>query len=275
MTSIPDMASLKERWSLPIKKRALNLGLYGQSDYSHFIVLGRSRVGSNLLRGLLNAHPHIVAFGEIFRDTTSLDWDHTGYFQSNGVRTLVQRDPARFLDAKLFGRYPRSVQAVGFKLFYYHAREGGQASPWPYLLERPDVKVLHLKRRNVLQTHLSRKRAALTDRWVETSGQPRGAEAVHLDYEECLKDFEQTRAWEDEYDRCFSAHPLLKVEYERLADDYRTEIAKVQEFLGVTPQPVTPSTFQQARQPLSTSIANYRELKERFSGTPWQEFFTE
>jgi hypothetical protein len=37
---------------------------------------------------------------------------------------------------------------------------------------------------------------------------------------------------------------------------------------------VNPSTFAQARQPLSKAIANYAELKERFSGTIWEEFFT-
>jgi LPS sulfotransferase NodH len=257
-----------------MKKRALDLGL-GHSAYTRFVVLGRSRVGSNLLRGLLNAHPEVVAFGEVLRDASSLDWDHTGYFQSDGVRVLLQRDPVKFLDASVLGRYPRSVRAVGFKLFYYHARQGAQAAVWPYLRDRRELRIIHLKRRNLLQTHLSRKRAVLTDRWVNTSGQPEQPVIVSVDYDECLKDFQQTRAWEDDCDREFAGHSLLQVSYEHLADDYSAEARRIQEFLGVPTRRVSPSTFQQTRQPLSATIANYGELKERFTGTAWQEFFTE
>jgi LPS sulfotransferase NodH len=262
-------------WSVRLKKQALDLGLYGHSDYAGFIVLGRSRVGSNLLRGLLNAHSQVTTFGEIFRDENCLDWDHTGYFQSQAMRSLVQRDPVKFLDAKVLGRYPRFIRAVGFKLFYYHARDGAAASVWPYLQQRRDLKIIHLKRKNLLQTHLSRKRAGLTDRWVNTSGGKDGPVVVRLDYEECLSDFVQTRAWEEESSRYFDGHSKLDVEYERIAGDYQGEAQAIQEFLGVPPQPVSPSTFQQTRQPLSSVIANYAELKQRFSGSVWEEFFTE
>jgi LPS sulfotransferase NodH len=263
-------------WSIRLKRQALDLGLYGQSDYTPFVIVGRSRVGSNLLRTLLNAHPQIATYGEIFRDSSCFDWDHLGYFQSRTMRSLIRRDPVRFVDAKVLGRYPSLYRAVGFKLFYYHAREGAAASVWPYLRNRLPLKVIHLKRRNLLQTHLSRKRAALSDRWVNTSGR-RGASgqphAIHLDYHECLDDFVQTRTWEEECDRDFAAHPKLEVVYERLAGNHRAEGRTIQEFLGVPVRPIDPTTFQQTREPLATMIANYDELKEKFGGTVWQEFF--
>ena len=61
------MGILRSVWPPRVRKQALDLGLYGHTDYARFIVLGRSRVGSNLLRGLLNAHPAIEAYGEIER----------------------------------------------------------------------------------------------------------------------------------------------------------------------------------------------------------------
>ncbi len=253
----------------------MDLGLHGQATYTPFVVVGRSRVGSNLLRGLLNAHPQIATFGEVFRSMDSLDWDHVGYFQSRETKILIEQDPVRFLDRRVFGRYPRATRAVGFKLFYYHARTGAAASIWPYLRERRDLKVVHLKRRNLLRTHLSRKRAALTDQWVKTTGQPDGSVVVTLDFDECLKDFAQTRTWELECDEYFAAHTRREVTYEALAGDYGTEIQSLHEFLGVPFQPAKPSTFKQAKQPLSAMIANYPELKERFTGTGWAEFFTE
>jgi LPS sulfotransferase NodH len=267
--------ALVQRWSLPVRKRVLDLGLFGHSGYAPFVVLGRSRVGSNLLRSLLNAHPQIVAFGEVFRDAKTLDWDHVGYFQTGAASAMVAHDPVRFVDAHLLGRYPRDVRAVGFKLFYYHAREGPQAGVWPWLLQRRDIRVIHLKRTNLLQTHVSRKRAALTGKWVNTSGEPDKAVTLRLDYDEVLADFEQTRAWESECDRAFASHSLLQIEYEQLASDFRAEARRLERFLGVEPHVVHPSTFQQSTQRLAATVANYHELKARFAGTPWIAFFTE
>lgn len=269
------MRTLTRGWSLPIRKRALDFGLFGHSRYTPFIVLGRSRVGSNLLRGLLNTHPQIVAFGEVFRDITNLDWDHIGYFQTRSVTELAQRDPARFLETRLLGRYPTSVRAVGFKLFYYHARDGAQAGVWPWLLQRRDIRVIHLKRDNLLATHVSRKRAALTGRWVKTSAEEDRPLTLSLDYHEVLSDFEQTRAWETEADRAFSSHPVLQVRYEDLAADFHSAVLRLESFLGVETRHVQPSTLRQTTRPLSEMVSNYQELKARFAGTPWISLFTE
>jgi LPS sulfotransferase NodH len=260
--------------SLPLRKRLLDLGL-GHSQYLPFVVLGRSRVGSNLLRGLLNAHPQVVAFGEVFRNASELDWDHIGYFQTSSTRALAEHDPVKFLESRLLSRYPRTVRAVGFKLFYYHARDGAQAAVWPWLIERRDIPVIHLKRGNLLQTHVSRKRAAVTGKWVNTSGQPDQAVTLRLDYDEVLADFEQTRAWETECDRAFSGHRLLQVQYEQLSSDLPSEVGRLETFLGVESHLVHPATFRQASQPLSETVSNYQELKARFAGTPWTAFFTE
>ena len=48
---------------------------------------------------------------------------------------------------------------------------------------------------------------------------------------------------------------------------------RVQDFLGVQYETVKPSTYKQSHQSLSDSISNYWGLKERFTGTPWEEFF--
>jgi LPS sulfotransferase NodH len=263
------------RLSPALRKRVFDAGFGGQATYAPFVVVGRSRVGSNLLRGLLNAHPAVVSFGEVFRDVASFDWDHTGYFQSGAMRALLARDPAGFVDGKVFGRYPRWVRAVGFKLFYYHARQAGFARVWDYVESRRDLRIIHVKRRNILQTHLSRRRAALSDRWVDTSGKPGLEPPVTLDYEEVRRDFEQTRAWEETADRAFARHPLLPVHYEQLAADRAGEVARLQEFLGLAPHPAEPATFRQATRPLSAAIANYDELKDRFRGTPWAAFFAD
>ncbi len=251
---------------LPVEIPILN----GHRNYTPFIVLGRSRVGSNFLRGLLNAHSQITAFGEIFRDVTDTDWDHMGYFQSPQTVIALQNEPAAFLQKKLFNRFPRYIKAVGFKIFYYHAPNTGV---WEYLQTDTRIHVIHLKRRNILKTHLSRKKAAATDLWVKTSQQQERQTKFTLDYDECLRDFVRTRTWEKEFDVFFRSHPMLEIFYEDLAANRAGEMRRVEQFLNVDFEEVQPSTRKQSKAKLSATIINYDALKAQFAGSEWESFF--
>jgi LPS sulfotransferase NodH len=255
---------------------ALDLGLVaGHEDYTRFIILGRSRTGSNLLRGLLNSHPGAVVFGELFQSRESIGWGFADYRQTGRQVALFQRNPVAFVQSEIFRKFPTQVAAVGFKLFYYHAQDDDWRTLWTYLSDDKALHVIHIKRANLLRTHLSRKRAAVTDRWVNVDGRAERYAPISLDYAECLADFVQTRAWESEYDELFAAHPRLTVWYEALSADTDAEVQRIQTHLRLPIEAVIPETYRQANQPLSASIANFQELKQRFSGTEWEAFFEE
>jgi LPS sulfotransferase NodH len=184
-----------------------------------------------------------------------------------------RRDPEGFLEDYVFGSRPRHIRAVGFKLFYYHARSEPWSRVWPYLQEMPGLHVIHIKRRNMLRTHLSRVRAEQTDRWVNTSGDAEAPPRVELDYAACRRDFEQTRAQETEADAFFAGRQTLEVFYEDLVARPEIQADRLQAFLGLPIQVLTPQTHQQARQPLAAAIANYEMLRQQFAGSPWQDFF--
>jgi LPS sulfotransferase NodH len=267
---------LKDRWSPRLYNWALDIGLIpGQKDYARFIILTRSRSGSNLLRGLLNAHSQVVAFSEMFKDPNTIGWDIPGYPKSGRALELFRKDTRRFIDRYVFKKYPRHIKAVGFKLFYYHAI-GTELEPvWDYVKENRDIHVLHLKRQNILKTHLSKTKAQMTDNWINLTGEHEVVPPVELDYAELQQDFIQTRTWEEEADRIFSDHPIIEIFYEQLARDYAGEMDRIASFLELDPEPVAPQTHKQASKPLSVAIANYAELKERFKGSPWETFFNE
>lgn len=259
-----------------LRNVALDAGLMaGHTDYVKFIILGRSRVGSNFLRGLLNSHSQVTVFGELFQNKEEIGWALPGYYPSKRTLRLFREAPVDFLQQKVFKNFPERVGAVGFKIFYYHAQDEEWKPVWDCLQAMPDLKVIHIKRRNILKTHLSRQRAIKTDRWVNTNGRREPQRSVSLDYRECLDDFIRTRAWEEAYDAYFAGNDTLEVMYEDLAADYQRETRRVQEFLGVSVEAVQPETYKQSRQPLSDAIANYCELKERFQQTPWSLFFEE
>lgn len=259
-----------------LRNVALRRGLLGgQSDYHRFLILGRSRVGSNFLRGLLNSHRQVRVFGELFQNPQQIGWALPGYPSTAGVLRTFREAPEQFLSRYVFHPFPEQIGAVGFKIFYYHADSPQWRPLWRYLADQREIRVIHIKRSNILQTHLSRTRALRSKRWVNTDGTREKQSPIHLDYEECLADFVQTRAWERKYDAIFHEHQKIDVGYEELARGYSTQMERIQQFLGVTPQALSPQTFKQSTQPLAEAIANYHELKERFAGSAWESFFTE
>lgn len=254
----------------------MNIGIKrSHRDYVRFVLLGRSRTGSNFVRGLLNSHPQIIAYGEVFKTNERVEWGLDEYPGTAGELEMLQRDPTAFLEQALFRGYPNEIAAVGFKLFYYHARENGLEALWPYLEAHNEIRVLHVKRRNMLRTHLSRARAVQTDRWANVSGEREAEQPITLDFNACLDDFTQTSQWEADYDRFFSAHPKYDVIYEDLLADFNQQATRIQDFLGVKRMKLEPDTYKQSQKPLSQAIANYQELKEKFAGTRWEKFFDE
>lgn len=258
------------------KKMALDLGLVkGHKDYTKFIILGRSRTGSNFLRGLINNNPQVISVGEIFRNEDQIDWDHSQYETNSSVLEMYQKDPVNFLEKNLFRKYPMDIKAVGFKIFYYHAEKSPFHKIWDYLENQKEIHILHIKRKNLLQTHISRIKANANNSWVNTNGEKEKQVAINVDPVACLKDFEQTRRWEHHAEELFQNHPKLDIFYEDLSNDYQPVLKTVQEFLNLDYFPVQPQTFKQSVLSLSQSISNYEEIKNYFKNSPYQEFFNE
>jgi len=245
----------------------------GQTDYVRFVIVASARTGSTLVTRSLNHHGAAVTYGEIMRHP---DLFPARFPELGNSAELFHTDPVRFLEERIYRKYPDAVQAVGFKIFYSHAPRDtawGQAV-WDYLVGQPALRVIHLRRRNLLAAHVSRKKAAAADEWIKYSGASQSA-GVTLDFEETRARFEQGQAWEREYDALFARHPLMDLVYEDVAADYTGQMQRVQAFLGLPPRDVPPATRKRSPQPLAEQIANYAELKARFEDTPWADYFVD
>lgn len=230
--------------------------LTGHRDYIPFIVLTRSRTGSNLLISFLDSHPNVHARGEIFT-------------------LLGNRDYQRVLNS-IFGKNPRNVKAVGFKLFYYHPRDNSCPELWNTLVQMPELHVIHLKRQNILRTLLSRRIALKQDLWeIKQPGQNGtiSDRQVSFTRSELLEGFQKTRLWEQKYSKKFAEHPILEVNYENLIENPEKEFHLITRFLKLNSH--IPHTCHQQQNPEKTSdlILNYKELREVFSGSEWASFF--
>ena len=241
---------------LMVRTFGSSLSPFRHNDFRRFIVLTRSRTGSNLLISFLNSHPQIYAESEIF------SWLHG-------------RDHREVLE-RVFAKQPLFIKAKGFKIFYYHPQDDDSGLVWQYLTAMPDLHIIHLKRTNILRTLVSRKIAAMADVWTARSSSEVKAQKkrpVHFSVEELREGFEQTRAWEIQSDAIFRDHPLLQVTYEELTAQPESAFRRVAAFLGVPYKPPRAALRKQNPESLRKLIANYDVLKAEFQDTEWASFF--
>lgn len=230
----------------------------GHTGYRRFIILSRSRTGSYMLMSFLNSHPNVRSDGEILHQLHGRDY--------------------RAVIARAYGREPRSVKAKGFKIFYYHPNGATGKPIWDHLLAMPDLHVIHLKRRNVLRTLISREIALQEGVWKTknpgSSDTPRRKQ-VSFTVDELAEGFAKTRRWERDGDAMFRDHPLLSVYYEDLVADTPTTFRQVTDFLGVPYVDPRTHLVRQNPEPVRELVSNVDELVAAFRGTEWESFFDE
>lgn len=250
-----------------------------------FVMIGTARSGSTMLSSLINSHSRAIAYGELFRDEDAIGWDLPQLDAKDPERLpLFRRDPVRFLKTMVYRQRDGGTEAIGFKLFYYHARNKPFASVWDWLRRDRTIRVIHIRRLNALAQYLSLERAKRTGCWVEVrkkgvkgvlaqgDAQRRAPDPLLLDPDDCARHIEWLREQEQRIDALFAAHPLLQVSYEDLAADLPREAARIQAFLGLPEETLSVRTSRQSSAPLHEAIANFAELRERLAGTPYARF---
>lgn len=253
--------------------------LPGDHSYVRFIVLGSPRTGSTSLVTALRSHSRIIDYGELFkvwRDEDVPRWPNRFGLRTKARIETVNSDPQRYLSDCVFRTYPQQIQAVGFKIFYEHAQSPKWRPIWHYLKDQRNIRVVHVKRKNLLRTHLSFELAQRTGRYRSSSpGASSPPPDLRLEYEDCLRAFSTLAEQQRRFDADFADHALLEVSYEALASDFDGQVRTVQDFLGVTHESVRPETRKQEKRPLASAIQNYNELKARFAGSEWEPLFEE
>jgi LPS sulfotransferase NodH len=236
-----------------------------------FIILCAARTGSTMLRFLLNSHPEIVCHGEVMTGT-----GFVGLAPGpSPIRTKLERlrdaDPVRFM--REFVLYGEDVAgAVGFKIKYEELSRPEFSPILEDLLADKDLRVIHLRRRNRFERLVS---LAVAHRvglnLIFSEDQRPAVPSFHLSPAQCEADFAEVEARETEFAARFGDHPLIETTYEDiLAGD---DLTRVQEFLGVRPALLQPSTLKIVDKSVKDLVENYSELRAAFAGTAHERFF--
>lgn len=248
-------------------------GLAATEAPTKFLVVCAERTGSNVLLGLLGSHPDCFVAGELFNPRLIAADRVPGVPESDEAElaSLRRSDPVQFID-RVFGEAVRQGHgAIGFKFMYNHADLSTAARD--YLASDESIRVIHLKRRNLLRRFLSDRRAQSTDVWA----QPADTDAplpppVHMEFVKSVWNFGHIETKETEYHDVFSDHAILEMSYEDLEADPAAAGARAASFLGLrTGVPLKVRFKKTGTDSLRDAIVNYDELKADM--LRWASFF--
>ena len=244
-------------------------------DYQKFVVASYQRSGSTMLTSSLTAHSRAHCFGEIFNRRHAMLWTPGYDNDSRWLNAIRDHRPQSFLDRFVFRGYARDIDAVGFKVFPDHAQDLRFRSVVDPLLGDPGVKVIHLYRDNKLAVYVSLILARESGVWATKGGKRTAPAKVLINPNECASGLAELESKEHYFRDALENQPHLSVSYEELANDRSTHYGRVLDYLGLPYEDMSPHTAKQRGKALRDVIENFRELAERFSGTPYARHFEE
>jgi hypothetical protein len=174
--------------------------------------------------------------------------------------------PGRWMDA-FYRRGSAKVRC--FKAMY---NQLSRPFALRYVAENEDIRVIHLRRQNLLKVHVSRLLMDERDRVQATA--PTQAVWIHVDPAKAIASLRKARAYYESFDKVFERHPRLQVTYESLFDGayLQAETARrVCAFLGVANHPMQSKLTKLNPESLRDMVTNYAELASAVSRTEFAD----
>jgi LPS sulfotransferase NodH len=242
---------------------------------TNFVVLSTQRSGSTWVVDMLESHPRVVAYSELFMHggEGTPKWGgekDLAYWQTyaRGKNRLAKP----YWLWKYLGQAYRerpAVDAIGFKLMYSQLTRISRPLMPALWLKR--VRIIHLIRRNALDVVLSKEAgAARGGRLHARDGNEVEQVRLNLDTQSLLRRMTlHERAIAGARVRFKKVGlPYTEVVYEDLAAD-ESGFAKLFEFLGVEPAPVTSSLQKLNPTSHEELIENYGEVRDALADTEY------
>lgn len=221
----------------------------------------------------LHKHPEIVALGEMYNPDYVLGHPGAEWMDRSFLLEKIRNKfPFFFLRHYIYRTYHSRKRAVGFKVFYHHFDAYERVRD--YIAGHKDIKVIHLKRKNLLHQYASHMVAIRTNQWVLSPGDSKGDNVtIPLSYDDCLDRFIYSVKTRKFFSTLFKDHDTLDVYYEDMVENFTREISRVLNFLKVSPRRLTTASVKQNTLPISKIVLNYEELRKKFQYTRWKSLF--
>ncbi len=231
-----------------------------------FIILSEVRTGGTVLSDTLSGHPDLRVLGELLNLGPD---DYWPAFRRTLVAEVTPQlrdvtpgyDCSAFLQL-VFERYD------GFVLHREHQLSDDNPA-WQTLAERPDLRIIHLERRNLFRQYLSHQLALSSGIWHVSAQDSRTPErhAIRIDPTACFRTLHRWQEVLVARRELFRGRPGLTVEYEAIQADFSRVIVDCLAFLGVAPRPLPIRYRKLPERPLSELVTNLEEVRARLAET--------
>jgi len=235
------------------------------------VVLTTQRTGSTFLIQCLGSHPEIECASEILIGEPDVPRPaYRGRFkQLVKVANIVKSGAWR-----PGNRMSRFYAGGLAKVRIFKAMYNQLANPFAlrYLRQHEDVRILHLRRHNLLKVHVSRLLMPKRDRVQATM--PVEAVRIHVDPTQAIASMRKARLRYQRFETLFARHQRLPVTYERLFDGQFLEAdtaMRISDFLGVVQHPMQSSIVKINPESLRDMVTNYDELADAVSRTEFAD----
>ncbi len=236
-----------------------------------FVIVAAARTGSTLLVRTLNSLDSVCCHGELLNIpvvrsfSDGFDPEHATQAErgQRGARLLQQRDedPVGFIQAALSS----DNAATGFKALYGALLNPHWRAVTDSLLATPDIKFIHLVRRNQLRRFVSEKilRAGGPNH-SGAGGRSEQRVKVHIDVADFLHNCREVERERDEILALLAGRDILEAAYEDLAADTGSMVSEICRFLrmDIAPATVNPALRKVGAADLSESVSNFQELMD-------------
>ena len=158
---------------------------------------------------------------------------------------------------------------MGFRYFYEHLDQPDRSQVLEFFTNE-GLKIIHLKRRNLLRQYLSIKIAQKTNIWV--TSEIAEFEKISVNVDECIRYIKKSSELTDEHNRIFSHVNNLDVHYEDILQNREVQMHKIQDFLDIPRRPCNSPLKKINNKSLEGTIKNFQEVKCALEDTPWDTF---
>ena len=246
---------------------------------TRFVLLSTQRTGSTWAIDMLNSHPRVVAYAELFMHDAAGRPKWGGETDLVFWRTFVEQhgySRGRLARARLLWRYLErvyarrpGVDAAGFKLMYSQLRVSRPLVP-ALVLQR--VRVIHLVRRNVLDVLVSRHAAAA--RGTHHARSEVGSVRVRVPVDDLVRRIEEHEQSVADVRARFARLrlPWCEVAYEDLVADPEAGFAALFAYLWTEPLPPSSGLTKLNPTEHAELIENYEDVRAALAGTPYAAY---
>jgi LPS sulfotransferase NodH len=243
------------------------------------IILTSQRSGSTFLQTCLDAHPKIRCYGELL---VGGNLEPSRPVLGNRLLTkaycyLAGRgwNPERIMD-RYYGREEAPV--VLFKAMYNHANNRRVRK---YLAEHEEIRVIHLRRDNLLKQYVSRRliHARHERGWRPHSTYALPVVSVRISPQRAIDEMRRVRDTYNDFEQLLPRHKKITLVYEKLfngptlSNDAWRAICPLLEIEHA--EDATSDLVKINPNSLRPMVKNYDELAEALAGTEFEKYLDE